>query len=154
MKNKTKTYILLVAVLGIWGIIGYKILSAFGPEKEVLNDTFQVTAFKPKTSEEIDTFSVKTVSRDPFLGTLTKKKKPIVKQKKVIPKPEFKWVPIIYHGAISNKSSKSQIFVVSINGKQHLMKIGQEVDGVKLKSAITKNIVVTYKGKRKTINKT
>jgi hypothetical protein len=154
LKSKTKTYILLIGVLGIWGIIAYKIMSAVNPKtpNESIN-SFEIS-FSPKTSTSIDTFTVKMTNRDPFLGTLTKKKKTIVKQKTISKKVDFEWIPIIYHGTIKKHQGNSQIFVVSINGQQYLLKIGQEINGVKLKAANAQRIKVTYKGHTKTVSKT
>ncbi|AUP79697.1 hypothetical protein [Flavivirga eckloniae] len=152
MNNKVKTYVLLASVLAIWGIIGLKILSTLNPDAP--NTVFQndIVAFKPKTNIEVDTFSIQSMERDPFLGTLYLKKKP-KKKKSVKPKDTLVWVPIIYHGAITKQQSKTQVFVVSINGRQNLMRIGQEVDHVKLIKANAKEIRVSYKGARKTITK-
>jgi len=48
LKNKTKTYLLLAAVLGIWGTIGYRIISGASPTiSEVKQDNFDMV-FNPK----------------------------------------------------------------------------------------------------------
>ena len=153
MKNKTKTYILLASVLIIWGIIGYKIISTIQPDTPQVHFQNQVVAFKPKKRIEVDTFSINKVNRDPFLGTLYKKKEPIIKIKPKPLKKEFVWLPITYHGAISKTDSKSQVFIVSISGRQCLMKIKQEINGVRIRSGNEKAITVTYKGRSKVVSK-
>lgn len=153
MKNKTKTYILLSLVLAIWGIIGYKIVATVNPDTNApVQDNFNV-AFNPKTNTEIDTFSVKTANRDPFLGTLLVKKTPIKKTKKVTVKKN-EWVPVVYNGIVSNKNTTNKVYVVSINNKQYLMKLGQEFNGIKLIKGNNTEITVSYKGERKTVLKT
>lgn len=154
MKNKTKTYTLLVAVLGIWGIIGYKIIAAVNPKAPGESAVNFEVSFTPKTAASVDTFSIQTTDRDPFLGTLAKKKKNVIKRKAVPKKADFEWIPIIYHGTIKKHQSSSQIFVVSINRQQYLLKAGQEVNGVRLKSANSESIRVVYKGYTKTVSKT
>lgn len=153
MNNKAKTYILLVTVLAIWGIIGFKILTTLNPDAPNMMPQNDMVAFKPKTNIAVDTFSVQLTERDPFLGTLYIKKKPKAKTKRVKPKEALVWAPIIYHGAIAKQQSKTQVFVISINGQQNLMKVGQEVNGIKLVKANAKEIRVTYKGEKKTIAK-
>ena len=73
MKTKKKTYVLLILVVAVWATIGYKVVSALNPDvPEVeLNNFATNTNFKMDT--KIDTFSIHTVNRDPFLGTLKKK---------------------------------------------------------------------------------
>lgn len=150
MKNRTKTYLLLVFVLAIWGIVGYKILSTLNPEPpKLVSNAFDVS-FNPKTNTVLETFSIQTANRDPFLGTLLVKKKPQIK-KQIAPKVE--WVPISYHGSVTQQQSKNKVFVVSINNKQSLMKIGQTIKDVKLIRGNNREIVVRYKNNTKTVAK-
>ncbi len=151
MKNKTKTYLLLLGVLSIWGIIGYKILTTLNPDAPKLVHNDFDASFNPKINTTIDTFSIQTVNRDPFLGTLIVKKKPTTVKKQVVVKTE--WIPISYHGSILQQQGKNKVFIVSIQNQQSIMKIGQTINGVKLLRADAKNIVVTYKNMRKTIPK-
>ncbi|MDD7886050.1 hypothetical protein [Flavivirga sp. 57AJ16] len=153
MKNKTKTYVLLALVLGIWGIIGYRIVSTINPvAPDVVQQGFEV-AFNPKAQIEVDTFSIQPVNRDPFLGTLLVKKKPKRTFKKPT-QPKVVWLPVLYHGSISKQDTKTKVFIVSINGQQNLMKIGQTIHGVKLIKGNSNSVTLTYKEARKTIQKT
>lgn len=152
LKNKTKTYLLLVLVLAIWGAIGYQIVSAVNPEKEkVINQDFAI-AFNPKTETELDTFSIQTTNRDPFLGTLLVKqtsiKRTASKSKNVV------WMPTLYHGNISNQKNKATVYIISIGGSQYLMKIGELVKDVKLIKGTSEYVKLSYKGAIKTITKT
>ncbi len=153
MKNKTKTYILLTLVLGVWGAIGYRIVSTINPSgPDMVQQNFEVS-FNPKTNTEVDTFSIQVANRDPFLGTLLVKKKPVKSVKKQA-QPKVVWLPVLYHGTISKQNTKTKVFIVSISGQQNLMRIGQIINDVKLIKANNNNITVTYKGARKTIQKT
>ncbi|WP_303316700.1 hypothetical protein Q4Q34_07805 [Flavivirga abyssicola] len=153
MKNKTKTYALLALVLGIWGIIGYRIVSTINPSApDVVQQVFEVS-FNPKTNTKVDTFSIQVVNRDPFLGTLLVKKKPNKTVKRPT-QPKVVWLPVLYHGSISKQNTKAKVFIVSINGQQNLMKIGQTINDVKLIKGNNNSITVTYKRARKTIQKT
>ncbi|WP_299548458.1 hypothetical protein [Seonamhaeicola sp.] len=151
MKSKTKTYVLLTLVLGIWGVIGYKIMSAVNPKApETSNNDFEVS-FSPKLNTELESFNIQAVDRDPFLGNLYTKKKAVAKKLKPL---DIVWMPITYHGCVTNKTGKNKVFVVSINNKQFLMKLGQTIDSVKLINGSSNGIKVNYKGIRKTIPKT
>ncbi len=152
MKNKKKTYLLLVAVLSIWGIIGYKIWTGLNPGiPEVAQQDVDVS-FNPKANAVIDTFSVQTTDRDPFLGTLRSQQ--IVKSSPTLNKNHKKliWLPISYHGIVKKQASTQQVFVVSINKQQHLLKKGQRMDSITLIRGNAKAIVMRYKNQQKTFN--
>lgn len=152
MQNKSKTYILLIGVLIIWGVLGFKIVSAVNPNVPVPESHNMSMAFNPKMVKELDTFSIKGVHRDPFLGTLEKKR--VAKTNvKVSIKKELLWKPIQYHGTIAKKDSKTNLFIVTIDGSQYLMKIRQTIDEVKLIKGNDENIVLNYKGQNKAFQK-
>lgn len=155
MKNKTKTYLLLVAVFGLWGTIGYKIINGVNPEApQVATQEYDKT-FKPKITTKIDTFSIQKVERDPFLGTLSSNKKAKITSKKTKPKvDDNKAIPnITFSGIIKKQNTTDQVFVLNINNKQHLLKKGQVLDSVTLISGNTKEIIVRYKNKSQTIKR-
>lgn len=152
MKNKAKTYLLLVAVLGIWGTIAYKIVNGISPdEPQVSEKTFEV-AFNPKPQKAIDTFSISVIERDPFLGTLSVSKK-TVKPNRITEsaKPDEAIPDITYGGLIQKQGSKSKVFVVNINNQQHLLKQGQSVNDVKLINGNKMSITIRFNGKNHTI---
>jgi hypothetical protein len=152
LKNKTKTYLLLIAVLGIWGTVAYKIANGISPEQtEVTSQSFDV-AFNPKKEKTIDTFSITPVERDPFLGTLSTKKQASKQTKKVkAAVPDVKMPTITYGGLIQKQQSRAKIFVVNINNKQYLLKQGQTAADVKLVRGSKSSIVVRFNGKNQTI---
>jgi len=154
LKNKTKTYSLLLGVLIIWGIIGFKIVATLNPDAPDLVQQKDTILFTPQIAQEVDTFSIKPSERDPFLGTLYVKKKTGIRTKIGKPKEGFVWIPILYQGMVSKQGSKEKIAVVSINALQHIMKVGQVVNGIRLIRATNTEILVSYKGMKKTITKT
>lgn len=149
MTKNTKTYLLLGAVLFIWGAVGYRIYKGISPSETALNaETAQVN-FKPKEPVEKDTFSIVADYRDPFLGIILKKKKIAVKRKKQAPPiPE---IPITYTGSVLGKNSSNSIFFVNIAGVQQLLKPKQTVNGVTLVSGTEKEIKIRCQGKLRTI---
>ncbi|WP_290698288.1 hypothetical protein [Lacinutrix sp.] len=155
MKNKTKTYILLVAVFGLWGTVAYKIFNGLNPEVlEIDTQEFNNT-FKPKTIVESDTFSVKNVKIDPFLGTLYSNKKNNTTSKKIKPKvSNNKNLPkITFSGLIKKQNTTDQVFVLNINNRQYLLKKGQIADSVTVVSGNTKEVVVSYNSRSLTIKR-
>lgn len=150
MKKKTKTYFLLTTVVVIWGVLGFKVISSLNPEKPKRMPKELTTSFKPKKIEEADFFSIDIVKRDPFLGDFRNPKPPIKKHTKSKTKP-IVWVSISYNGVIKKDSNNKQIFLISIDNQQHLIQIGQTVEGVTLIKGNEKEIVVNYKKHKKVV---
>ena len=65
LNKKSKTYLLILAVLSIWGTIGYKFFSTYNPVVPVLDKQNTVMAFQPQTIKT-DTFTIQQLQRDPF----------------------------------------------------------------------------------------
>ena len=136
---------MLVLVIAIWGTIAYKIVSALNPELPEIQQQSFATNTNYKVDTKLDTFSIKTVNRDPFLGTLLKKKiKKTIKKKKSI-----HWKPVTYQGIIKQNQTKQQIFIVTINGTQCLLKKGQSKDSITLVNGNTKTVTMRYKNQSK-----
>jgi hypothetical protein len=155
LKNKTKTYLLLAAVLGIWGTIGYRVMSGVNPTiSEVKEDNFDMV-FNPKSNTEIDTFSIQSLDRDPFLGTLSNAKK--AKHSNIKKEPLKRIIgnmpSITYSGLVKKQSTSNQVFVVTINNNQFLLKKGQIADSITLVKGNDKEIVIRYHKKNQTIKR-
>ena len=148
MKTKKKTYLLLLLVIAVWGTIGYKIVSALNPELPEVKPQNFVANLDYKVTTKTDTFSIKTVNRDPFLGTLLKKKvKKTIKKKKPI-----QWKSISYQGTIKQNKTKQQIFIVTINDSQYLLKKGQTKDSITLAYGNAKSVTMRYKNQLKSFS--
>ena len=143
MKSKLSTYLLIVAVAGIWGTISYKIINGINADPPEVAAATPISEFNPKPIEKKETFSISEVDRDPFLGTLQKKNKPKEKRtrrptvSKPVNAPKIDFAGIV-------KNGNNQVFVIAINGRQHLMRKGQTVNDVKLLSGDSKQIVVRF----------
>lgn len=139
----------MFAVLAIWGIIGYKIISALNPEAPKSSPQEMVVNFKPQITKEKDTFSIQDLDRDPFLGTIHKKTTTASIIRPINTQTE--WPQVIYGGLVKKQNTNTQIFVVNINSKQYLLKKGQSVDDITLLKGNPNEIVLLYKNHQKTI---
>lgn len=155
LQNKTKTYLLIAAVLGVWGAIAYQIVSGVSPDDApelVQNDT---SKFNPKPIASKDTFSIQPVKRDPFLGTLsskTSKKVSSVKSSEVV-KRDIEFPSVIYNARIKKPNTDTSLFILTINNQQYKLKKGQIADSLKLVNGNAETIVVRYKNLSKTIKR-
>jgi len=158
IKNKKLTYFLIAIVLGLWGLILYRIFDAVGgaddipitfaakQEKEVFND-FSI----PK-----DTAKLLLNYRDPFgiikpKDTTVKISKISHKNISITPKPVMNWSFISYSGYIRNPASKKLIALVSINGQNITLAEGETKNQVKLLKNLRDSIKIRYEGKTKFI---
>jgi type II secretory pathway component PulC len=155
MSKKGKTYILLAVVLGIWGTIGYQIFIKFSPVETSIVATNSDVNFTPKKVIEEDTFSINSEHRDPFLGKPYRQKQVSKTKKSTTAKKDSIVFPsIAYKGVISKQQSSQNIYIISINGQQQLFKVGKTIQDLKLLKGNKKSVIVSFKGKRKTIDVT
>lgn len=153
MKKNNKTYVLLAVVIGVWGIIGYKFISAVNPTQKEIVQVASNKIFTPQELKERTVFSITANYRDPFLGTVNAPKK----AKRTTSKKPQKQVPeksIQYTGFIGDTSSNENIFFVTVNGQQQMMSINDTFQEVKLVRGTKSTIKVKYRGATHTIHLT
>ena len=159
MKNKKTTYILLVAVVALWGTIVYKFFS--GGDEE-----FEVEYVKPKKQVHIpsstmpDTFDVVANYRDPFFGKVYKKKqnthvvkKPLkqVKKKEEKKEPEIvvHWPRLDYRGLI-NSETKS-VGLILYEGKERIIMPGDSLEGIYVKALTADSVALSFMGEERMV---
>jgi hypothetical protein len=150
LKSKKKTYLLLALVIVVWSTIIYKVITGLNPELPELQTQQALVVNDFKISTKTDTFSIKILDRDPFLGTLTKKRVVTTVLNKTKP---LQWHPVDYLGTIKNNNQKEQIFIVTIDGKQRLLKKGQTMDSIRLVYGNKNRVVLSYKNSQKAIKR-
>ena len=151
MKKNRRTYLLLACVLVIWGLLGFKVIKAVAPNDSPITTAKQTVPFTPRGIVKKDTFSIVANYRDPFLGTYPKKaitvKKPF-KKKTDVPDKD-----IAYTGYIRDEKSDKTLYFVTIQDQQYMMSPGEEQAEVTLIKGNATQILISYGGIRKTIQK-
>jgi len=151
MKNKKNTYILLVVVIFIWGLLIYNFFSFTNPEMEI-QEVSNAISIKPLAIKERDTFSINVDYRDPFLGKMyqpnANKKK---SGKKIKVKAPVLWPRVVYKGIVSDTKDAKKVFMVIIDGHTHFMKEKEEQQEILLKSGDRKSITIQYQGEQNKI---
>ena len=150
--KKTKTYILLIAVIAIWGTFAYKIIAGMSPNDHKQPELATLKTFTPNNESSMDTFSIEPLEKDPFLGTFTRKKT-VRKFTKKRDKLDSISSTISYSGMVKKQESRQQIFILNINNQQYLLKKGQTILNVKLIYGNSKKVVILSNGKRQSILK-
>lgn len=150
MKNKKNTYILLLIVLTIWGLVIYRFFS-FGVNEIQVENTSRNFRIKPLIIKEQDTFTINVNYRDPFLGKMyLPVAKARISSKKATnnkPKDVLLWPTVIYKGIVSDNNNRKKIFMVIINGQRYLMIEKDTEQEVTLTGGSREFITVKYKGK-------
>ena len=136
---------LAIAVVIIWGIIGYRIYQSLNPSAEPVVAKFEETSIEKLVPAKMDSFSLVELNSDPFLGTIYK---PLVE-----PMPQnannrrkIDWPQLSYVGHIKKQDSKNSLFVINIDNEQLLFKKGQTINGIALIDGNEKSIRLRFKG--------
>lgn len=160
LNKKKLNYILLPAVLLIWGGVIYTAIDGFSSN----DDNFIANQSLPKVEmEEVtnDTFTLLVNYRDPFLRRIYSAtnannlpKQNVKKVKKKIENiPTVNWSFIAYQGRIKNQETGKHVGMLSINGKDYLINEGESIEEVKLVQLLEDSIKVSYQKKYAFIKK-
>lgn len=150
MNKQQKTYGLLGIVLIIWGMIGYQIYMRMHPAAPKLNTENRPRFFQKKKTDKHIFYNIHQAYRDPFLGGFPTKKR-IQQKTSIAKKPTIVFPSIQYNGSVENNEGKS--YILTINGKQDIVKIGQVLQGVQLIKASKNEVSVKFKNELKNIPK-
>ena len=155
MNKKVLTYILVIAIMIIWGNGIYMLMNRIHNQN---NTNTGIGNFVPPELPKslMDTFHIKADYRDPFLGGTKKVSVPTNTATIIKPVPipvVIKWPTITYFGMIKNQKSNKQLVIVTIDGQSHNMKTGSIVSEVTLNKIYKDSIEVTYQKNKKIIKK-
>lgn len=144
MSKNQKTYLLLFAVLLVWGAIGFQFFQHYNPSVQEQVKP-QAISFKPQKQQEAVSYNIQPDYRDPFLGKLYKK--PTLKKKRIVqPKSKVVFPNITYNGSI-NGTKKA--YIISINGSQEVFRVKQTMKGITLVKGNENEVILKYKGEKK-----
>ena len=146
MNKNTKTTVLLIVVIIVWGTIGYQIYLNYHPSQgESLAATSM--SFTPKQHIVKNSYSITANYRDPFTGK--KYKKPVVKKptiRKQLPKPEIIFPRILFMGMIEGAK---KTYIISINNTQEIFQLNDTFLNITLVAANKKSITIRYQNSTK-----
>jgi hypothetical protein len=152
-KSKKSLYFLVPFNVLLWGYVAFKVYSAFNEEEESLPAEQSVSLAKLKKGDSI-IYKPALNYPDPFLKeepkhrlshntpatNAPKSAPPVVQQKTVSNVPST--LDIKYLGLVENKTSGSATALISINGRSSLVKKGQVLDGLTIKSISSDRIEI------------
>ena len=155
MKNKKFTFLLILAVAVVWGIIVYQLFKASEETVPTPLTGNKVPAKKAvRYFSSPDTFSLSLDYRDPFFAESTISQADsspvqVAVKAPVLVKPFVDWQPIKYAGYILNPATKKRVSILSLNGREQMLEENQEAGGVKLLRNAGDSVLVRYQGEVK-----
>lgn len=131
MKNKKLSWILLPAVLAIWGMIGWKIYAAVNGEEETFTGEPAQAELPTDTSVVPDEYTLLLDYRDPFFEKKPQPKQNTAGVKKAEPVPVKNSAPVItqwpsvsYGGLVRQTQSGKTVGFLIVNGASHFVNAG------------------------------
>lgn len=165
MKKKINI-ILLLAVLGLWGTVLYKYVNQYFFKEEINVSLENKANIRKLLLKDKDTFELKALPRDPFLGKTYAEKRPtekIISNRNFTPKPVVKVAkPIVqkqlfptihYYGFIKNETGGSELVLLKMNGKLLKVKNNETKEGLKIIKIFKDSIKVSFNGETKVVRK-
>ena len=163
MNNKYVKYFLIVAVVGVWAAIIYRVVHGLGGAP-VPHGAPGVARMKEYKLDE-DTFHLYADYPDPFLGDADSSKADSMMKKinvpvvvgppspPVQPPGELLAGLLQYNGTISNPKRRARVAIITFQGKEYLVREKDKVGDVRVLKIERDRIVVLFKGEAFTIAK-
>jgi hypothetical protein len=162
MKNKKFTYLLLVCVAGLWGLIFYRVFNSMASEDmPIVAESSKKQAYFKMVNHTQDQVDLKLAHRNPFSNVTVALEEPIITttamQAVVRPpvkmnvKIPVKWSAIQYMGYIDNPMNKKRLAMLTLDGKEFMLTEGQQLNGIKLIKYAEDSIKLQYQNETRYI---
>lgn len=162
MSNKYLRYSLIVAVIAVWATIGYRVVH--GLSDPVLPPTERKPMLRENYNLKEDSFKLYADYPDPFLPDSDADPKDTSDRKSdppssplppSLPATENMTIKriIVYNGMISNPKRKSRVAIVTIQGKEYMVREKETVDEIKILKIANDKLLISYRGEVYTIGK-
>lgn len=155
MKNKIMTIFLITAVLGIWGLVLFRLFSDQEPDavKLATKEMRPVTIVKQQFSSAEKQLVLNY--RDPFLNKYFKPKavdtmKPVAVRRQVFVEL-VNWSALKYTGYIENPGTKNLTAMIRINNKDYMLSEGDMAEGFRLIKNNKESVIMGWKKQTKLI---
>jgi len=150
LKANNTTYILLAVVLGIWGVFVVSFVNDLNPGDSQVELSLGTVSTGKRQVQPKAVFELVDTPRDPFLNTnyTAQAKKTTTKTR--VTNTAIVWPNIQYKGQIKSGSSKNTVFVLAINGLEHILKAGSTASEVKIVQGSNQQVRLQFKGQIKT----
>jgi hypothetical protein len=162
MKNKKLLWILLPAVLAIWGMIGWKIYSALNESEDVAEPVENALLSATDSAVVPDSYELFLDYRDPFLGERVKQAvavtktnasntnvaKPLPDKEKSDPLPT-----LFYYGLVKETSSNKMVGFLQVNSQTYFVKQNDVIGEVKVGRIWSDSVEIYLHSKKLIVSK-
>lgn len=171
-RKKWLSYLLGAVVLLIWGIVIHRLIKGlFSDDEGMVMRTPSDPVDSTSVERAADTFSLKLDYPDPFLKDAprrrrarrvrdqkeeekgSKDQKKDNEDKNGEEKEQLRWPQLEFGGIVRNRSSDRVVALLRIDGKDRLMKEGDEHEKVSLEEVWSDSVRVALNGKERVIAK-
>lgn len=165
MGKKKINIILIIAVLALWGTVGFRVVNRhFTSNEETIENSLQKNSFTLKLINK-DTFILEKIDRDPFLNkqfqaenTVFRKiisNFPSIKKttvsKSPLNTPTLSWPELIYYGYIGSKEKNEELVLLKIDSKLCKLKLNESYNGLIVKKKYKDSIEVFFNSQKRII---
>ncbi len=160
MKKKGLTYIMLIAVLAIWGKLIFDFVNAGNDQIEEFSSQFTSAPTESAKIDSVYAYKLDLDYRDPFLGKSPERKPTGLPKKKVVrektPVKEFivNWPNVAYLGMMQNNQSGQKLAMLKLNTVDLVLAEGDSLGkGFVLGEILRDSLILSFKETSKTIYK-
>ena len=145
LKNKKITYLLIILVAIIWGLIFYKIYSKFGGEKQV-ERSIPLSVVAVENGQRDSVFKLSLDYPDPFLkGLGIQTDNPYSKAATISSAlPVVNWPLIEYRGLLTSSSKNESTGLLRVQSSDLLVKQGNVYAAIKIRTITRDSIFMEY----------
>lgn len=145
LKNKKITYLLIVLVALIWGLIFYKIYSKFAGKKQV-ERILSHSVVRVENGEHDSVFTLSLDYPDPFLKGVVQSSDATL-MRTAINTSNIKvvnWPIIEYRGLLTNSNRNESTGLLRVQSIDHLVKQGKVYAAIKIRTITKDSIFLEY----------
>ena len=145
LKNKKITYLLIILVALIWGLIFYKIYSNFGGKKQV-EKSFSHSTARVENRKRDSVFTLLLYYPDPFLKGTDQSTDELLSTVTIntVTSRIVNWPLIEYRGLLNSSNSNECLAFLMVQSSDFLVKQGKVYGSVKIRTILRDSIFVEY----------
>jgi hypothetical protein len=157
MNQKNVKYLLIAGLALVWGTVIFKIIKGLGSKETVTTSMYKAAFIN--YDQPRDSFTLMLDYSDPFLpgdedASVADSAVLTLPVKDPLPaKPVYDLSKIQYFGMITNPEQKKKVAILSISGKEYMVKEKDRIDEILIKKITKDKLIVFVDGESKQVNK-
>lgn len=145
--------VLIISLLLIWSVVGYKLISNFFGKQEVDSiPTTPVSINLDVNADKKEIFDLPIILRDPFLGNNNIQKKEIAAEQQIqkgFKKYNIPWPQIQYYGFVKAENNDNPLVLLRVNNDLERIRKGNKINGLLIKEIYRDSILVVFENEKR-----